>query len=100
MQIDVNGEIIDNEQSNYILLGSKIVGHNMSNVPSMDMRPSIKTPLTSSPLRRLLLQLKIAMKHNFPQTLLMIAGSVMILHYSAVIKLNAGCPVIMPIRDR
>ena len=94
IQIDSGGKVLAPEESPYILLGKTLVGH-VSNVPSDDICPQISLPLSSSPLRRLLSVLKIAMKHNFIPSLVVIAGSVMALHYSAVIRVNSGCPAVI-----
>lgn len=39
--------------------------------------------------------MKIVLKHNFVSGLLVMAGCVMSLHYSAIIKLNSGCPMMV-----
>ena len=67
----------------------------MTHVPSADIYPHISLPLATASLRQPLSLLKIALKHNFINGLLIIAGSVMAAHYSAVIRVNSGCPMVI-----
>ena len=92
--MDSSGEQLDVITSPFILLGKTLVG-NMTHVPSTDLYPRISLPLATASLRQLLLLLKIALKHNFINGLLVIAGSVMAAHYSAVIRVNSGCPMVI-----
>ena len=63
----------------------------MSHVPSTDIYPKITLPLGTASLQQLMSLLKIVLKHNFINALLVIAGGVMATHYSAVIRVNSGC---------
>lgn len=65
------------------------------NVPSLDIYPQITMPLCTRHLRRLLSVLKVVLKHNFINALLIIAGGVLALHYSAVIRVSSGCPMLI-----
>lgn len=94
LQINSKGELIDSASSSYFLLDETVAGH-VTNVPSADIYPTIVTPLNSLTLQRTLPLLQIVLKHNFVSGLLVIAGCVMSLHYSAVIKLNSGCPMVI-----
>lgn len=111
VQIDANGELIDSAESSYFLLDESLAG-NVTNVPSSDIYPQIHTPLNTEviflvvyaqsycilntqALKEVIPLLKIVLKHNFVSGLLVMAGCIMSLHYSAVIKLNSGCPMIM-----
>ena len=62
---------------------------NVTNVPSTDIYPKVFTPLNTLMLQRTL------PLFNFVSGLLVIAGCVMSLHYSAVIRLSSGCPMII-----
>ena len=66
----------------------------IGNVPSSDVLPTIQLPLSTSPIIRLLSLSKIALKHNFISSLLVIAGGVMVLHYKTLTKLYAGCQIV------
>lgn len=93
-QISSSGNVIDTVSSPYFLLDETVAG-NVSNVPSADIYPHIITPLTTSTLQEILPQLKVVMKHNFISALLVLAGSVMALHYKSIIRLNSGCPMVI-----
>ena len=76
------------------ILGTSLIGQTC-NIPSQDIHPKIELPLTTSPMRQLLRALSAVMKHNFIQSILILAGGVMALHYQQVIKVNSGCPAII-----
>lgn len=90
--MDNDGEILGTD-SPYVL-GNSLIGQ-MCNVPSEDIHPKISLPLTTSPMRQLLEALSVVMKHNFIQSILILAGGVMALHYRQVIQVNSGCPAII-----
>lgn len=62
----------------------------ISNVPSTDLLPSIRRPLSRSsfPLVRLLSLCKVALQHNFTSSLLTIASGVMKLHYRKIVEVR------------
>ena len=90
LQISTSGEILDSATSPYILLG-KVLARN----PAVDIYPHVTMPLCTAPLKHLLSVLQIALRHNFISGLLVVAGSMMALHYSAVVKVNSGCPMVI-----
>ena len=53
----------------------------IGNVPSYDVLPNVNIPLSTTPIVHLLSLSKIALKHNFISSLLVIAGCMMALHY-------------------
>ena len=93
-QVNSSGELVDVTTSPYILLGRAMAG-NQSNVPSADLYPRVHTPLSTAPLKCLVSLLEVVLKHNFINGLLVMAGSVMALHYTDVIKVNSGCPLVI-----
>lgn len=56
--------------------------------------PTILLPLSTTILHRALEILRAIMKHNFIPSILVVAGGVMSLHYSTIIRSN-GCPTII-----
>ena len=50
MQMDDSGTIMEPDASPYIFLSKALLGH-VSNVPSTDICPSIKLPLSLTPLQ-------------------------------------------------
>ena len=82
---------MDSVSSKYYLLDEAIAGH-VTNVPSVDIYPHVTIPLSTSALRRVL---QLLLKHNFVCGHLVLAGCVTSLHYSSIIKLKSGCPMII-----
>ena len=82
----------------YFLLDETVAG-SVTNVPYRDIHPQIIMPLNTLTLKRVLPLLKIVLKHNCVNWLLVLAGCVMSMHYSAVIRLNSGCPMIISTGD-
>ena len=72
-----------------------MVGGAKTNVPCADIYATISQPLSTLPLRELLVQLRIALGDNFVNSLLLLAGTVMAVHYTSVIRVNCGCPCII-----
>jgi len=67
----------------------------IGNVPSSDVLPTIQLTLSTSPIVRLLSLSKIALKHNFISSVLVIAGGVMALHYKTLANVFGGCPIVV-----
>ena len=67
----------------------------IGNVPSSDVLPTIQLPLSTSPIVRLLSLSKIALKHNFISSVLVIAGGVMALHYKTLANVFGGCSIVV-----
>ena len=90
--MDDDGCEIEECNSPYIWLDPSLLG-DICNVPSSDVLPAIKTPLSQSsfPLVRLLSLSKIALRNNFVSGLLAIAGGIMSVHYRTIIKVSNSC---------
>ena len=86
--------MVDLTTSKYIWLDRSQLGE-ITNVPSNDLLPIIQLPLSTSPVGRLLSLCRIALKHNYISSLLVIAGGVLALHYKTLTKVYAGCPVVV-----
>ncbi len=76
-------------------LDHSVVGE-VNNIPSRDLLPVIKLPLTNAgpPIKRLVSALKLTTKHNYYSSLLIVAGGVMAMHYTHLVKLYKGCPIV------
>lgn len=73
-------------ESPYIWLNPSLLG-DISNVPSSDLLPGIRTPLSISSLSvcRLVSLCKVALRHNFIST---IGGGLMALHYRKIVEVG------------
>ena len=62
----------------------------ISNVPSSDLLPCVRTPLSQSSLSvcRLVSLCKVALTHNFISALLAIGGGLMGLHYCKIVEVR------------
>ena len=65
------------------------------NVPSHDLLPMVHLPLTPSPVKKLIFLCSCALKHNYINALLVIAGGLLALHYKDVTEAFAGCPTVV-----
>lgn len=65
------------------------------NVPSDNVLPNVNIPLSTIPIVRLLSLCKIALKHNFISSVLVIAGGMMALNYKTLTKVYTGCPIVV-----
>jgi hypothetical protein len=88
-QIDGEGRQIAVGGSPYIWLDPSLL-EEISNVPSSDLLPSIRTPLSQSsfPICRLLSLCKVALQYNFISAVLTIGGGLMKLHYRKVVEVR------------
>ncbi len=75
-------------------LDHSVIG-DVSNIPSQDLLPVIKLPLTNTgpAIIRLVSALKLTLKHNYYSSLT-IAGRVMAMHYTHLVRLYKGCPIV------
>ena len=97
LHIDVGGNEID-EEKEYLWLDRGIIGQ-IGNVPTTDLLPNIRLPLTTNNLPRLVKLLKVALKHNFYSSLLVLAGGLMSLHYSRMVSEFSGCPIVVALGE-
>lgn len=94
LHIDVMGNEIDDREKKYLWFDRGIIGE-IGNVSTADLLPNIQLPLTTNYLPHLVKLLKVALKHNFYSSLLVLAGGVMSLHYSSIVTEYSGCPIIV-----
>ncbi len=92
----MHGSCITPEESNYIWLDKNLLG-DVGNVPSHCLLPKICTPLSVSPISRLLSAMKVVLKHNYLAGLLMVSGSIMAMHYSKIVEVLSGCPIVVAV---
>ncbi len=69
----------------------------IGNVPCHSLLPKIVTPLSVSPISRLLSAMKVVLKHNYLAGLLTVSGGIMALHYSKIIEVLSGCPIVVAV---
>lgn len=55
----------------------------------------ISTPLSSTPLRRLLRIAKQCLDNNFLPSLMVMAGGIVAFHYESILDLQDQCPLIL-----
>ena len=67
----------------------------LGHVPMYHRETCVLSSSHSLPLPRLLFLLKVVMKHNFISSLFVIAGAIMAVHYTAVVRVNSGCPCLL-----
>ncbi len=93
LQFNVEGELIDPNESECIWLNRKSLG--TVSVPSKDIVPMI-SPQGSSveSLKYLIMLLKKTLKHNFFPGLTVMAGAIMVMHYPPILEQFSGCPCI------
>ena len=94
VHIDENGDVMVPDQSAYIWFDKGIVAET-GKVPLVDLLPKITLPLSSDILSRLVSLLRVATKHNFVSSLLVVAGGIMSLHYSTITNQFGGCPIVV-----
>lgn len=96
LQVDGDGNVIPVNTSSYIWL-DKVAFGEAGSISMRDLLPTIRAPLSTDVLSRLLSSLKVTMKHNFLSSLLVVAGGVMSLHYSTITKEYGGCPIVIAV---
>ena len=69
----------------------------LGNVSMKEVLPTILLPLKTAILHRAVELLRVIMKHNFVPSILMVAGAVMTLHYSSLVRQPTGCPTIVAV---
>ncbi len=74
-------------------LDHSLIG-DLTNIPSRDLVPIIKLPLNNTAITRLTSALRLTLKHNFYCSLLTVAGGVMAMHFTKLIKIYKGCPIL------
>ena len=94
VHIDENGDVMVPDQSAYIWF-DKGIDAETGKVPLVDLLPKITLPLSSDILSRLVSLLRVATKHNFVSSLLVVAGGIMSLHYSTITNQFGGCPIVV-----
>ena len=92
VHIDEEGNIIDVSNSDYVFLSRDLV-YDGEKFAACDLTPDITLPLDDSVIVKLILKLKSCTKHNFIQSLLVIASSVMAFHYRQIVTTYSGCPI-------
>ena len=93
-QIDGEGEVMPPNNSPYIWLDRIALGE-AGSIATNELLPTIHTPLSIDVLSRLLNVLEVVMKHNFFSAVLVVAGGVLSLHYSTIVKEHIGCLVVV-----
>ena len=93
-QIDGEGKIMAPNTSPYIWLNKGTLGE-VGSVATNELLPTIHTPLSIDVLSRFLNVLEVVMKHNFFSAVLVVAGGVLSLHYSTIVKEHVGCPIVV-----
>ena len=73
LQVDGDGNVISANTSSYIWL-DKVAFGEAGSISMRDLLPTIRAPLSTDVLSRLLSSLKVTMKHNFLSSLLVVAG--------------------------
>ena len=88
-QINNEGRQILVIESPYIWLDPSLLG-DISNVPSSDLLPCVRTPLSQSSLSVcwLVSLCKVALRHNFISALLAIGGGLIALHYRKIVEVG------------
>lgn len=90
------GQIIEASHSSYIWIGRVYSG---AGVASRVDECTITLPLTSNPLQELLQRMKSLLKHNFMPAVMVMASTVMSLHYQQFQKSLHFCPVALAFGD-
>lgn len=76
--------------SKFVWIGDMYSG---PGVAKCDDQCSVELPLSTSPLRELLVQLKATMQHNFIPCILTMASGILVLHYRLLQNKLTFCPV-------
>lgn len=96
IHISSDGALMPQEEHEYVWLET---GFNGS--LAVDLQSRIQLPLINSPsamLSKLLMLLRTIMKHNFHSSLLVLAGTLMTLHYRTMQSFE-GCPVVVALGE-
>ena len=88
--VSSSGEEIAVEFCQHVWIGSMFSG---AGVAGESHQCVIEKPLTTQPLRQLLLELQSSLGHNFFPCVLTMAGTVMSLHYKSFIDNLSSCPI-------
>lgn len=95
VHLNEDGDMIEESLRRYVWIESND-DEDMC-IPSTELIPTISFLLSSSVLKCIINLLRVTLKHNFPNALLILAGGVMALHYQTVTKLCKGCPAVVAI---
>lgn len=87
--------IVPQPDSEYVWLNHSIAD-DKTKVPLDDLSPEIKTPILVAPkdvLQKMLLYLRVCMKHNFDSSVVLIGATIMAFHYQHIVTKYGGCPI-------
>ena len=92
VHINEDGLLIENATSSNVFLSADLLSDN-EKFTADDLCARIRIPLSTGPIKQLVANLKVCMKHNFVPSLLVIAGGILSFHYQQIVQCYGGCPL-------
>ena len=94
--ISPEGLLMKPKDSEYVWVDKECICDN-EKIRTIDISPTIVTPLSVTPLAELISTLEIILKHNFLPGLIVMSGVIMAFHFSTVKEMFGGCPITVAI---
>ena len=93
LHIDGQGSTIEASERTHMWMDLTLQA-GLGSITLQEFLPTIASPLGTEVLRKLVVNLRIVMCHNFLPAILVAAGAVMSLHYQTIIQ-SGGCPTVV-----